>query len=126
MAPVNTNFADTEREIIIQAHEDVAWLPDVMLTHRSRNPGLNAGELAESASASVLSLVNEGYVFLCREKWSTPPRERALRPVDRAEIAAVLANPETWVWDDSRGEYHCLAATPKGEEAFLELISRPS
>jgi len=122
---VTTSFTKTEAEIIVSANEDYEWLPQTLLTHRAFNPEMSEGDLLETVSATVRSLIDEGFVTFFRNSWEAPGGD-AMQQVESHEIPTVLANPETWVWDHSRDDYYCLVATPKGEEAFFEMIGKSS
>jgi hypothetical protein len=119
------NFTPFEEELIISATEDVAWLPEAMLVFRNMNPNFESDASVVALAGIVRSLIDRDYVELCREKWSTPPRDRLMQPIDRVGIDAALANQRAWVWDDSTDEYLTLVSTQQGKEAFAELISRP-
>jgi hypothetical protein len=118
------DFTPLEEELIISATEDVAWLPEAMLVFRNMNPNFESDASVVALAGIVRSLIDRGYVELCREKWSTPPRDRLMQPIDTVGIDAALADQRAWIWDDSTDEYLVLAPTQKGKDAFAELISR--
>jgi hypothetical protein len=92
---------------------------------RNMNPNFESDASVVALAGIVRSLIACDYVELCREKWSTPPRDRLMQPIDRVGIDAVLADQRAWVWDDSTDEYLTLVSTQQAKEAFAELISRP-
>lgn len=119
-------LTEVEKEIILSSNEDVAWLPDVLNTLQSVSPTMERTKaLAESASI-IRSMIADGYVELCREKWTTPPRQRMLQPLTADEISNALEDEGSWVWIDSKDDYFALNRTQRGEEAFSNLVNRPS
>jgi hypothetical protein len=65
-----TEFSATATEMIISSVEDVAWLPEMMLTHKAHSDSDDEQRLLDEAAQEVQSLVEDGYVLLCRDNWS--------------------------------------------------------